>query len=307
MMFGRTKKELTLQFQPADSSVVAEVDGSQIEQVLLNMFVNSWQAMPKGSGSITVQTALTDLDEKFCAPYEIAPGRYIRISVADSGMGMDDSVRARIFDPFFTTKVHERGTGLGLASAHGIVTNHQGCITVESSQGKGTTFEIFLPASGQTPVQRKTTETGIHGGTERILLVDDEEMIIDVGEAILERLGYTVLVARGGREAISLVEEHGEAIRLVLLDMIMPGMDGGETFDALRQLYPSLPVILSSGYTMNGLATEILQRGCNGFIQKPFSLSELSQKIRSVLDDQEITSRTAGTQPKETVRNPSGR
>jgi len=283
MMFGRTRKEISLDLQLAATPAIADVDTPQLEQVLLNLFVNGWQAMPDG-GTLGVKVSYSILDATFCTPYEIEPGKYIRISVTDTGIGMDDTTRARIFDPFFTTKELGRGTGLGLASAHGIVSNHQGCITVDSQPGAGTTFDIYLPASTKMLPQQAVEDSRIDQGMETILLVDDEEMIAEVGGAILEKLGYRALVARGGRQAIELLEEYGDAIDLVLLDMVMPGMDGGKTFDALRARSPNLPVILSSGYAMSDAAMEIMQRGCNGFIQKPYNLSELSQKIRSVLD-----------------------
>jgi len=282
-MFIRTRKEIHLELLQAETPAVAEVDGNQIEQVLLNMFVNAWQAMPEG-GTLRVQVANTVLDRDFCFPYGIEPGRYARITVSDTGSGIDREILDRVFDPFFTTKDKGRGTGLGLASAHGIVRNHHGCITVESEQGRGTTFQIFLPRADLEPQPALLAQQHLVRGTETILLVDDEEMILEVGRAILEQLGYRVLVARGGAEAIEQIRDHGESIQLVLLDMIMPGLDGGRTFDALRQLDPQLPVILSSGYSLSDQAAEILQRGCNGFIQKPFSIPELSRKIRSVLD-----------------------
>ncbi|SHO50845.1 hybrid sensor histidine kinase/response regulator [Desulfopila aestuarii] len=282
-LFGRTRKEISLELQLSPTAAIANIDTPQIEQVLLNMFVNGWQAMPDG-GALSVKVSHAMLDAAFCAPYNIAPGKYLRISVADTGIGMDDTVRARIFDPFFTTKELGRGTGLGLASAHGIISNHQGCITVQSQPGKGTNFDIYLPALIEITQQQTMEETRIDQGVETILLVDDEEMIVEVGEAVLKKLGYRVLVARGGRQAIGLLEEYGDDIDLVLLDMIMPGMDGGKTFDALRALSPNLLIILSSGYAMSDEAMEIMQRGCNGFIQKPYNLSELSQKIRNVLD-----------------------
>jgi len=282
-MFGRTKKEISLELLQAETPAVAEVDGNQIEQVLLNMFVNSWQAMPEG-GTLRVQVANTILERDFCFPYGIQPGRYVRVTVSDTGTGIDREILDRIFDPFFTTKDKGRGTGLGLASAHGIIRNHHGCITVESERGRGTTFQIFLPRADIEPQPALPDEHHLARGTETILLVDDEEMIIEVGRAILEQLGYRVLVAGGGAEAIEQLKAHGETIQLVLLDMIMPGLDGGRTFEALRRLSPELPVILASGYSMSDQAAEMLQRGCNGFIQKPFSIPELSRKIRSVLD-----------------------
>ncbi|MDJ0801820.1 MAG: PAS domain S-box protein [Desulfobacterales bacterium] len=282
-MFGRTRKEIQVRLDLSAQPVVADVDRQQIEQVLLNMYVNAWQAMPDG-GELFVQTDAVVLDPAACALHEARPGNYARIAVTDTGVGMDAAIREKIFDPFFTTKEKARGTGLGLASAYGIVKNHDGFITVHSEPGRGSTFDIYLPASQEAVAQSVPAKDTIVRGTETILLVDDEEMIIEVGRAILEKLGYRVLVARGGEEALAAVAAQGDAIDLVILDLIMPGMDGGRTFDRLRTLAPALPVILSSGYAIDGQAAEIMRRGCNGFLQKPFNVARLSRKIRQVLN-----------------------
>ena len=282
-MFNRTRKEILIHINLSQSPIVAEVDRQQMEQVLLNMYVNAWQAMP-GGGELRVESSTVTLDDSYCAPYQAAPGRYAKISVTDTGIGMDEPTRQRVFDPFFTTKDKGRGTGLGMASAYGIIKNHQGFITVYSKPEHGTTFNIFLPVSAKDPQHQSLVETAISKGSETILLVDDEELILEVGQALLQTLGYQVIVAKGGEQAVQYMKKKGNEVDLVLLDMIMPGMDGSATFDRLRELYPSVLVILSSGYSIEGQATQIIQRGCNGFLQKPFNLSELSQKIRSVLD-----------------------
>jgi two-component system cell cycle sensor histidine kinase/response regulator CckA len=282
-MFGRTRKEIRIHTKDSPATVVAEAEKKQLEQVLLNLFVNAWQAMPDG-GDLFLETALVHLDHKICAPHQIEPGRFVKISVRDTGCGMDEITQQRIFDPFFTTKEKGRGTGLGLASAYGIVKNHSGMITVDSQTGAGATFNVYLPASEKT-CQQEVRLNGKHiQGSETILLVDDEEMIIDVGKGMLERLGYRTIAAKGGEQAIETVRRKGNEIDLVLLDLIMPGMDGGKVFDHIRRLKPKMPVILSSGYALNGLSQKILNRGCNGFIQKPFNLSELSRKVREILD-----------------------
>jgi two-component system, cell cycle sensor histidine kinase and response regulator CckA len=207
------------------------------------------------------------------------------VSVTDTGTGMDDATRRRIFDPFFSTKKKGRGTGLGLASAYGIVKNHGGMITVYSEIGHGATFNIYLPVSDKKVYQELPMEMRLFKGSEKILLVDDEEMILDVGQAMLEKLGYRVIVAKGGQQAVEAVNSTGNPIDLVVLDLIMPGMDGGKTFDRLQEIQPGMPVILSSGYSINEQASEILRRGCNGFIQKPFNITNLSKIIRKVLDE----------------------
>ncbi len=283
-MFSRTKKELKLELHISKSAIVAEVDKQQIEQVLLNMYVNAWQAMPDG-GLLQLGTSSESLDESRCVPHNMKPGRYAHIWVTDSGVGMVESTRQQIFDPFFTTKEKGRGTGLGLASAYGIIKNHDGLITVYSEFGRGTTFNIHLPLSNKKPLNKKTKEPKMVKGSETIMLIDDEKIIIEVGLDILTALGYKVIVANGGRQAVDLLKNNDERVDLIILDMIMPEMDGGKTFDQIRELFPELPVILSSGYSINGQATEIMQRGCNDFIQKPFSIATLSKKIRSVLDE----------------------
>ncbi len=282
-MFGRTKKEIRIHTELENPAPVVEADRRQIEQVMLNLFVNAWQAMP-GGGDLYLETRTVPLDDAFCEPYQTPPGRYVKVSVTDTGIGMSESVRQRIFDPFFTTKGKGRGTGLGLASAYGIVNSHAGIITVHSQVGSGTTFHIYLPLSEKSAFCQVPAEAGMVRGTETILLVDDEQMILDVGRAMLEKLGYRVVVAGGGEQALEVVARNRDEIDLVILDMIMPGIEGGRAFELIREIRPTMPVILSSGYSLNGHANDIMERGCNGFIQKPFTLAELSNKIRAILD-----------------------
>ena len=205
------------------------------------------------------------------------------MSVNDTGTGMNEATRRQVFDPFFTTKDKSRGAGLGLASAYGIIKNHGGLISVYSESGHGTTFNIYLQTSEQQAQQEMMTDIEMIKGSETILLVDDEDIIIDVGQAMLKKLGYRVIVSTSGLEAIENITSSGNKIDLVILDLIMPGMNGGKTFDRIREIQPKMPVILSSGYSISGRAKEIMRRGCNGFIQKPFNISELSQKVRNVL------------------------
>lgn len=282
-MFGRTRKQIWIHLKLDAFSPVVEADRGQIEQVLLNMYVNAGQAMPDG-GELFLETKNITLDEHYCQSHLATPGPYVEISITDTGIGMDEATRRRIFDPFFSTKEKGRGTGLGLASAYGIIKNHGGMITVYSEVGQGTTFNIYLPASDKSALRDAPSEDGLFEGSERILLVDDEELILDVGQAMLEKLGYRVLVAQGGQHALDTIKREGNNINLVILDLIMPGMDGGKTFDRIREIQPGMPVILSSGYTINGQANEILHRGCKGFLKKPFSINELSKIIRKVLD-----------------------
>jgi two-component system cell cycle sensor histidine kinase/response regulator CckA len=283
-MFGRTKKEITIHGTYQDRLWSVEVDQGQIDQVLLNLFVNAWQAMP-GGGDLYIETENVILDENYVKPYNVAPGNYVKLSVTDTGVGIDKATQKRIFDPFFTTKEMGRGTGLGLASAYGIITNHDGIINLSSTKGTGTTFNIFLPAIGGKPSTESKSFEDILPGTETILLVDDEDMILDVGKELLERLGYRVLLARSGEEALDLYREKQNGIDVVILDMIMPEMGGGKTFDSLKKIRNDIKVLLSSGYSMHGEAQDIIERGCNGFIQKPFNIGDLSHKLRTVLED----------------------
>lgn len=283
-MFGRARKEIRIHTNIQKTPIIVEADKRQIEQVLLNMFINAWQAMPEG-GDLRISTEIAALDPIFCQQHNATPGQYARLVVADTGVGMDESVRRRVFDPFFTTKEKTRGTGLGLASAYGIVKNHSGVITVYSEVGQGATFHIYLPLSDKKAAQAVLASTRIEKGAGTILIVDDETMILEVGKAMLREIGYNPLAAANGMEAVEMVKNQGQDIDLVILDMIMPDLDGGKTFDLVREIAPSMPVILSSGYSLNKQAGEIMKRGCNGFIQKPFSIYELSRKIKTALDD----------------------
>jgi len=297
LMFGRTKKEITIHPKYQEQVWTVEVDQGQIEQVLLNLCVNAWQSMP-GGGDLYIQTENLMLDDSYVKSFDMEPGEYVKISVTDTGVGMDEATRQRVFEPFFTTKEMGRGTGLGLASAYGIIKSHKGIINVYSDKGEGATFDIYLPAT-KAEVGGKKSEIGddIIRGHETVLLVDDEDMIIDVGQKLLGKLGYEVLIAGSGKEAIEIVRKTHSAEEkspapgpvphepdLVILDMIMPDMGGGETYDRLKEINPEIKVLLSSGYSINGQANEILDRGCNGFIQKPFNMAQLSKKVSEILD-----------------------
>lgn len=281
-LFARTRKEIQVHTDFHDEIWAADVDSGQIEQALLNLYVNAWQAMSAG-GDLYLKTRNVILDSSIVKPFKVEPGKYVEISVSDTGVGIDKETRKRIFEPFFTTKEMGRGTGLGLASVYGIVKSHGGYIDVSSEKEKGTTFTLYLPASEKKAVQEKAVPAEMFRGTGTILLIDDEKMILDVGCELLEELGYTVLSALSGREALEIFQEYSTKIDLVIMDMIMPGMSGGETFDRLRSINQDIKVLLSSGYSLNGQATQILRRGCDGFIQKPFNLNQLAEKIGSII------------------------
>lgn len=283
-MFGRAKKEITIHEDYEEDLWTVEVDRGQIKQVILNLYVNAWQAMP-GGGSIFVRTRNAHLEEEFTRSFETHSGRYIVLTVTDTGIGMDAETRQKIFNPFFTTKEMGRGTGLGLASVYGIIKNHDGIIDVESRQGEGTTFTVYLPASEKKSEQETLESPEIVKGAGTVLLVDDEEMIVEVGAEMIRAIGYDVITASQGHQAIDIYKERGPEIDVVLLDMIMPNMGGGELFDQLKNIDNDVRVILSSGYSLDGKASEIINRGCNGFIQKPFDIKELSGKLHQVIQE----------------------
>ncbi len=280
--FGATRKDIRiiLDLEPKIAGVKA--DQGQIEQTLLNLYINSSDAMPHG-GTLTIKTAnVTDSDigDK---PYKAKKGKYILVSVKDTGCGIAPAIIDRVFEPFFTTKGLAKGTGLGLASAYGIIKGHGGYIDVSSIPGRETTFSIYLPSTDESLVNEDTMADKFVSGAGTILLVDDEEIITYTGEQMLKKLGYNVIVAENGKKAIDIFEKEHKNIDLVLLDMVMPGMGGMETFDRLKELDSNVRVLLSSGYSLDGQAREIMDRGCNGFIQKPFTLNTISQKVREIL------------------------
>ena len=281
--FGRTRKEIVILTDLAEDLYPVKADGSQIEQVLINLFINAADAMP-GGGDLFLQTANVTHNEMKGSPYTPKHGKYIMIKVKDNGTGMDQETIERIFQPFFTTKDMGLGSGLGLASTYGIVKGHGGYIDVESEKGHGSVFSIFIPASEESIQKDPIVSETIEEGDETILLVDDEDIIIDVGSQLLKKLGYNVFEARGGKEAIQVYQENKNNIDMIILDMIMPDMGGSDVYDKIKTIDPNVKVLLSSGYSIDGQATEILKRGCNGFIQKPFNLKRLSRKIREVLN-----------------------
>jgi CheY-like chemotaxis protein len=285
-MFGRAKKEIKIRLKTESGLWTTTVDQGQLKQVLLNLYVNAWQAMPDG-GDISISTVNVELNDKSAKNLGLKEGRHVKISVTDTGIGMDETVQRRIFEPFFTTKERTRGTGLGLASAYGIIHNHKGAIKVISRKGYGTTFVIYLPASNAHIVADPVGISSIRAGQGTILVVDDEPNILEVTEEMLQTMGYNVITAANGREAISIIENEDLSVDLTILDMIMPGFSGGETFDRIRKIQPKARVLLSSGYSIKGEAQKILDRGCDGFIQKPYNLEKLSEKLQQILGCEE--------------------
>ena len=239
--------------------------------------------MPKG-GDLFLKTMNVTHKDMRGKPYKPKPGNYVLLSARDTGVGMDKKTMDRIFDPFFTTKGLANGTGLGLASVYGILKGHGGFIDVDSEKGRGTTFSLYLPAAGEEANEEKAFPNRMMKGNGTVLLVDDEDMVLDAGGQMLEQLGYDVLLANGGQEALDLYLHNKSKIDIVLLDMIMPDLGGGDTYDRMKEINSEVKVLLSSGYGIDGEAREILKRGCNEFIQKPFNLTDLSQKVNEILN-----------------------
>ena len=253
---------------------------------MMNLAVNARDAMPDG-GKLTIETKNVALDEEYCRGHVGAkPGDYVLLSVSDTGCGMDEETLQRIFEPFFTTKTVGKGTGLGLAMVYGIVKQHGGYVTCDSEPGAGSTFKIYLPvvqieAELGTPAEKLM----IPRGMATILLVDDEEPIVELGKRILERSGYTVLIAANGKDALSLYEKERDTISLVILDLIMPGMGGKKCFQELLKINPQVKVIIASGYTSAGTLKDATELGARGFVRKPFDIGPtLLRTVREVLD-----------------------
>jgi PAS domain S-box-containing protein len=276
--FGKGRKGIKIHSSLADNLPAVEVDKSQIEQVFENLLINAADAMPDG-GDLTLRSAVVSHKDMEGHVHDPKPGSYVLLTVTDTGHGMEKETRERIFEPFFTTKEEIKASGLGLASAYGIIEGHGGYIDVDSRAGEGTTFSIYLQASGKKVEQPVTPGDQIIKGSGTVLFVDDEPMVLEVGTKLLEKLGFGVIQARGGREAVEIYEERQASIDLIILDMIMPDMGGGEVFDRMREINPSVKVILSTGYTKDGRAAEIMERGCDAFLQKPFTIRDLSARI----------------------------
>jgi PAS domain S-box-containing protein len=281
-IFGRTRRDVSIMLDFATDLRAVLMDRAQLEQILLNILVNAGQAMPKG-GHLSVHGRNVKVDATEAEQQGVEPGWFVKLAIRDSGIGMDATTQSRVFEPFFTTRSPGEGSGLGLASVYGILRGHGGCITVDSILGQGTVFTLFLPTTEMPADREPLPSESIESGSGTILVVDDERMIVDVCTRQLKILGYDAVGVISGLEAVELVRQRNGEILLVILDMVMPGMNGTETFDALRQVAPDMKVLLSSGYSVEGQAREILARGGNGFIQKPYDMAALSAKLREIL------------------------
>jgi nitrogen-specific signal transduction histidine kinase/ActR/RegA family two-component response regulator len=284
VLLGRTMdKHITIEVNAGEHLKSVLCDAGQIQQAILNIAINGRDAMQKG-GALSIRTenvVLTPGDVQFLV--DVAPGDYVRVSVEDTGPGMDRETKKHIFEPFFTTK--KKGTGLGLAIAYGIIKKHNGFIEVSSRPGRGSLFQVNLVAcTAEQPCAKQREIVNLRRGSETILVVDDEPMITDLARDILRRYGYTVLAANSGQEAVDLYQQQRGDIAAVVLDIVMPGMDGREVFTRLRAEDPFVKVIASSGYNHDRDADDLLSRGAWGFVQKPYRIAELVKMVGDVLE-----------------------
>lgn len=285
-LFERSvSKSIAIKKAYAEDLAIMNGDEGQLQQAFLNLFINARDAMPEG-GTLTVETNYADLHEDTAALYEQGKsGTYLKVVIGDTGIGMDRRVLQRIFEPFFTTKDSGKGTGLGLSVVYGVVHGHGGFIHVESKEGVGTTFVLFLPRlTSEKRTRREPRQQKLRGGAETILLVDDEPPVCEIASDMLMGLGYKVIVAEGGEKALSLYRQQKSRIDLVILDIDMPQMDGHETLQRLHQSEPKIPVLISSGYGYGGPGTDAFNGKIEGFLQKPYQVEDIAKVVREVLD-----------------------
>ena len=265
-----------------------KADPIQIDQVLMNLAINARDAMPDG-GTLIIETKNVTLDEDYCSTHMgVIPGKYVMLSISDTGHGMDELTRARIFEPFFTTKDRDsaKGTGLGLAVVHGIVEQHGGHIICESEPDKGSTFRIYFPAVDRVTTPKDSVVKRLSDGRgETLLLVDDEEFVRDLGKRILRKAGYKVITASNGREALEIYGKAQGEIKLVILDLLMPEMGGKECLRELLTIEPELKVVVASGFSSDTSVDESAELGAKAFVSKPFKIEELLHQVRRILDE----------------------
>jgi len=286
LLYKTISKMIEIQLFMAEDLKTINADPVQVEQVVMNLAVNSQHAMPDG-GRLVFETKNVILDEEYCKTHlEAQPGEYVMLMVSDTGHGIEKEALEHIFEPFYSTKKPGEGTGLGLAMVHGIVKQNRGFINCYSEPGVGTTFKIYLPTLDLgTKSDVETSGVTPAFGTETILLVDDEELIRDLGQRHLSRAGYTVLTALNGQEALEIYERQRADISLVLLDLIMPEMGGRECLEELLRIDPQVKVLIASGFSVNGPTRDAIEGGARGFVSKPFDMKRLLQTVRKVLDE----------------------
>jgi two-component system cell cycle sensor histidine kinase/response regulator CckA len=284
-------KKVALRYKFSDPVPAIEADSSQIRQLVMNLIINASESIGEQSGVVTVTIGAMECDKACLANTvihdDLPAGQYVYLEVADTGCGMDEATQARVFDPFFTTKF--TGRGLGLAAVLGIVRGHKGCIKIYSEKGRGTAFKVLFPAVSRSAEQLSASaDIGVMWkGAGTILLADDERTVRDIGKRILERLGFHVILASDGDEAVRLFGEteaaHKERIACVILDLTMPNKDGVEAFREIRALRGDVPVILSSGYNEQEVTQRFVGRQLSGFIQKPYQMKEMAEKLQAAL------------------------
>jgi signal transduction histidine kinase len=278
-------EDIAITVQAARDLHVTLADPSQIDQVVMNLCLNARDAMPTG-GRLVLETKNVEITEEYCRIVTYAqPGSYVLLSVSDTGVGMDTETLEQIFEPFFTTKEMGKGTGLGLATVYGIVKQHGGFVNVKSEVGKGTTFQVYLPACGGMAEPREAQENEQpQRGTETILLTEDHEGLRQSAQEMLEGLGYRVLLAANGLEAVRLFRQYPDQIDLVILDVVMPGLSGPDTYSQMTAFRPDLKVVFTTGYTSEVASlASLMDRGA-AFLQKPYGQRSMGVKIRQVLD-----------------------
>ncbi|MFW6146462.1 MAG: ATP-binding protein [Planctomycetota bacterium] len=287
-------EHITLEFVPAADVGTVRADRGQIAQILTNLCVNARDAMGDG-GTITIATGNATLDADFCAAHAWAtPGRYVKVSVTDTGCGMDEATLAQAFEPYFTTKGMGKGTGLGLSTVYGLIKQHRGLVEVESQVGKGTTFTIYLPRVERPAAAEGPSATGeVRGGHETILLAEDDPMVLPLACDMLERAGYTVLTAADGEEAVRVFEANADAINLAVLDMVMPRLSGQAAYERMKRRRQDLPVIFASGYSPTELPADVRTARGVALLQKPYTHTDLLQRVRQTLDERRAPQKTA--------------
>jgi len=265
-------------------------DDSLLQNAFMNMGINASHAMPNG-GELTFTLENLELDAEYCeiSPFEIIPGDYLEIAIRDTGTGMPPEVQSRIFEPFFTTKEQGKGTGLGMAAVYGTVQEHGGAIVVYSELGTGTVFHVYLPITTET-VRREILAEPTVIGTGTVLVVDDEELIRITASALLRSMGYRVILATDGQEGVHTFLETKDEIDLIILDMIMPVMGGRETFTKLREIDPTIPVIIASGFAKEEDMAALKKEGVNGFLNKPFRRAELAEMVAGAMGKSTVAS-----------------
>jgi two-component system cell cycle sensor histidine kinase/response regulator CckA len=278
-------EQIEVRFLTAPDLRVTLADPAQIEQVLMNLCLNARDAMPKG-GHLVIETQNVEIDEEYCRTHPYAKqGSYVLLAVSDTGVGMDAATAERVFEPFFTTKELGKGTGLGLATVYGVVKQHGGFIHLYSEPGKGTTFRIYLPAgSGLAEPREPKSNEQTPQGTETILLAEDNEGLREAAQEMLQRLGYRLILASNGTEAMELFKTNLRQIDLVILDVVMPGLSGPAVYSQMVAIQPDLRVVFATGYTPEAASlNSTLEKGVP-ILQKPYSLKNLGQIVRSTLD-----------------------